>query len=227
MSVHGSHTAIKRNNFDAIRLFAAFAVVVQHVTAHMDVTLLWVEPYSPWWFYDGVPLFFMISGLFVYRSAERMHDRGLKWGTFYRNRFLRVAPAIWVYLCVTVLALVVIGQLNFRDLLSAPGIGWVVSTLALAPVYSPGFLADVGTGVINGSLWTIPAEVSFYLVVPALVLIGARAGRRNLIKMLLPGGLLLAAVPVVLGGQLIDLYKVHLFAVPVVFCHRNRLALPH
>jgi len=41
---------------------------------------------------------------------------------------------------------------------------FVASNLMLVPVYSPAALNGFGVGVVNGSLWTFPVEVSFSVV---------------------------------------------------------------
>lgn len=164
------------NAFDLLRLIAALAVVVQHATAHLDVPFLWHRPEGPFWFYEGVTAFFVISGYFVFRSAERLGNSRRQIADFYRNRALRIIPALWTYVGVTVLIVLAVGAATAGDLVSAQGIAWIVSSLALFPVYSPGFLDDFGVGVVNGSLWTIPVEISFYAVVPLLVLLRRRMG---------------------------------------------------
>jgi len=158
------------NCFDFLRLFAALSVVVQHHVLFLRAPFLWLEPDGPpLWFADGVPLFFILSGYFVFRSADRLHAARGPWREFYRNRVLRIAPAIYLYLMITIILVVAVGAVPISSLASPRGLGWAGSTLVLAPVYNPGFLRGFGTGVINGSLWTIPVEVSFYLGVPLLV----------------------------------------------------------
>lgn len=168
------------NCFDALRLLAALAVVVQHATAHLNDRFLWVDPYDPWWFYDGVPAFFILSGYFVYRSAANFAAKGHRWSDFLFNRALRVVPAIWTYLLVTLVLLVSLGIVSRFELLSADVAAWVASTLLMVPAYSPTALDHFGIGVINGSLWTIPVEVSFYVALPLVLVplrkkMGARA----------------------------------------------------
>jgi peptidoglycan/LPS O-acetylase OafA/YrhL len=103
--------------------------------------------------------FFIISGLFVFRSADRLRGRPNGWRDFYVNRLLRVGPAVWAYLVVTVVLVVAIGAASISDLPTVPGVGWIASTVLLAPVYSPGFLEDYGVGTVNGSLPTVAVEV--------------------------------------------------------------------
>lgn len=172
------------NTFDFLRLMAALAVVVQHATVHLDSRFLWVDPYDKVWFYDGVPAFFIISGLFVFRSAVKLHGSEGGWWTFYVNRFLRVAPAIWAYTLVFACFGLLAGLLRFSDLGSSGGGAWLLSSLLLVPVYSPAFLDGFGVGSANGSLWTIPAEVSFYIVVPLMVMALSRLKWRWVVVLL-------------------------------------------
>ena len=161
--------ARRNNSFDLLRLAAALAVVVQHSVAHLDARFLWATPYTPYWFYDGVPAFFILSGYFVFRSAASFRARGASPGDFLHNRGLRIAPAIWAYFLVTFITLAVLGVFTLRDLASAQGAAWVITSLGLAPVFTPTFLRDFGVGSLNGSLCTIPVEVSFYALI-ALIL---------------------------------------------------------
>lgn len=167
---------LRTNTFDFLRLFAALAVVVGHATTHLKISFLWVDPGDRWWFRDGVPLFFILSGYLVYRSCQRCIDGNRPIWHFYLNRLLRVAPAIYAYIFVTLVLLLMTGVLTVGSLSSFPIIGWLVSTFALMPVYHPSTLESFGVGVINGSLWTIPVESSFYAALPLAALVAHKFG---------------------------------------------------
>jgi peptidoglycan/LPS O-acetylase OafA/YrhL len=160
----------KVNNFDFLRLLAAFTVVISHSVNDMGISFLWVTKESPYWIYDGVPIFFMISGYLVYKSCENCIEQGRPITQYFINRFLRIAPAIYVYLIVSVIGLLAMGVLHGRDMISPTLWAWIASTIFLVPVYHPQELSEFGIGVLNGSLWTIPAEFGFYLVLPLIVL---------------------------------------------------------
>jgi len=164
----------KANCFDFLRLFAALAVVIGHSTHHLGIAFLWVQPDSRWWFRDGVTLFFIISGHLIYRSAERCIQEGRPVYQFYTNRLLRVAPAIWFYLAVTTVAVFALGILSLRVAGSSQFLGWFWSTVFLVPVYHPAIWHGIGSGEVNGSLWTIPVECSFYVIVPVLAWFAAK-----------------------------------------------------
>lgn len=169
------------NCFDFLRLVAAFCVVVQHGTAHLSADFLWYHHGSGLWFGDGVAMFFVISGGMVYASAARCREQGRPWRDYLWNRFLRIAPALYLYLFVILVFLLAAGIVSSASLTEPQMLTWLASGLLFVPVYHPAALQDFGIGVLNGSLWTIPAEVSFYLVVPGLVMLAAGRSFRTML----------------------------------------------
>lgn len=166
----------RENAFDFLRLAAAIMVVIHHAVIHLDVPFLWHSKESGPWFHGGVSLFFILSGFLITRSAEKCHAEGRSWWDFYRNRALRVVPALYAYFVATVFLLLAIGALAPRALATLDFGVFAASNLFLTPVYSPTSLDGFGVGVINGSLWTIPVEVSFYVVVPLILMLAAKTG---------------------------------------------------
>ncbi|MBT2485005.1 acyltransferase [Microbacterium sp. ISL-108] len=166
-------------------MVAALSVVVEHSVHHLDAAFLWHHPSDSLWFNGGVAMFFILSGMMVYRSGANAHTRNRPWRDFYRNRALRILPAIYAYFAVLVLLLLATGIVASGQLLSVQFAAFAASNLLLIPVWSPPMLDDFGIGVINGSLWTIPVEVSFYVIVPAIVLFAAWKGRRWMLSALL------------------------------------------
>ena len=149
-----------RNNFDLIRLLAALQVVLIHGMEHfhwggesLAHSVLWAIP--------GVPVFFVISGFLISASWERSGSPV----AYLRNRFLRIYPGLWVCFLVSLATVFLIYRPDFtvREL----GI-WVAAQLTIGQFYNPDALRGYGTGVLNGSLWTIPVELQFYIVLPVL-----------------------------------------------------------
>lgn len=175
----------KENCFDFLRLFAALTVVISHSVNHLGIRFLWFTKENNLWFFDGVPLFFILSGFLVYRSCERcMGERGSP-KSFFRNRALRIVPAIYAYLIVVTIYLFTIKIVNFNSFSNKGFIAWFFSNVFLVPVYYPEIFRHFGVGVLNGSLWTIPAEVSFYLIVPVLYLISKKIKFKGMSVLLL------------------------------------------
>ncbi|MEO8617054.1 MAG: acyltransferase [Luteolibacter sp.] len=174
----------RQNNFDLIRLLAAAQVVVAHAIGHTDLV-----HHLPSWgkqLFDallmlpGVPVFFVISGFLITRSYEK-DPADLK-GYFWR-RCLRIFPALWICLVITLAALACFGFLK-PDIVSSPTfIAWLAGQVSFFQFYNPDHFRGFGTGVANGALWTITVELQFYLFIPVFCYLTTR---RNLAKILTP-----------------------------------------
>ncbi len=81
-----------KNNFDLIRLFAAFQVALVHVFHIMEIETAWVGSFilHLLYLFPGVPIFFFISGFLISRSYEN-------------NSCLRSFSSIEYYGCTQVL----------------------------------------------------------------------------------------------------------------------------
>ncbi|MCJ2064901.1 acyltransferase [Methylobacterium sp. J-088] len=156
------------NNFDYIRLFAATQVVIFHALYHLKIDApSWTKVLGP---FPGVPIFFVVSGFLITASYER--SSSLR--SYAEKRARRIFPGLWFCLIVTALVLLALGY----PLLTRPGLTWFGSQLA-ALIYTPQFLHSFGFGSYNGSLWTIPVELQFYVTVPLLSLVVQRASNRS------------------------------------------------
>ena len=128
----------------------------------------------------GVDLFFLISGFLLVLPWLRHHEAGLAPPSargFYRRRANRILPAYYVHLLV--LFLVLVPLLRGLEFWRHNAV-YVLENLAahvflvhyLSPVTSPSLS-------INGSLWTLSLEAQFYLVLPLLAPVFARAPWRT------------------------------------------------
>lgn len=160
---------LQPNNFDLLRLLAAFQVVCGHalltVAGREDSPLALVLRFFP-----GVPIFFFTSGFLISASWERLgsvRDYAL-------NRALRIFPGYWLAFLVSLTGIVVF----YHGLSFGPRLGlWAAAQLLLLPQWTPAFLRGYGLGAPNGSLWTIPVEISFYLSVPIFYWLFKKTGR--------------------------------------------------
>lgn len=155
-------TARASNNFDLIRLLAATQVLLYHVLEHLLPGRFerFAELIS---LFPGVPVFFVTSGFLIAGAWRRSpHARG-----YFRNRALRIYPALWVCFGVSVLVVLLVFD---APLPPGPFALWSAAQLSVAQFWNPEFLRPYGVGVLNGSLWTIPVELQFYVVLPLLLL---------------------------------------------------------
>lgn len=148
------------NNFDALRVFAALQVVIVHGIAHFELV---VPPFisTALSLFPGVPIFFFVSGFLI--TASIIRSPSLDY--YFQNRFLRIFPGLWFSFLITLIILFVFDQLVYNSNLLI----WIVTQATFMQFYNPEFLRGFGVGVINGSLWTIPVELQFYLMLPIIV----------------------------------------------------------
>jgi len=158
--------SFRTNNFNLIRLLAALQVVVVHAFAHLHLP----PDHGAGWLlqvlrlFPGVPIFFFVSGFLISRSYEtnpRLADYAL-------NRALRIFPALVVCTAVSVLSVHLAGHFDDKDIGIGHFIGWLLAQVSFLQFYNPDFMRGFGTGVLNGSLWTISVELQFYVVTPLL-----------------------------------------------------------
>ena len=172
----------RTNNFDLIRLVAALQVVFLHTSKHLDL----IHPESVLSSiidrFPGVPIFFFVSGFLISRSFET--NPGL--GDYSRNRAFRIFPALWVCFMLSVLSAWMTGYFSTVEVPIARFVGWVAAQLSFLQIYNPEFMRGYGTGVLNGSLWTITVELQFYVIVPCLYILLRRLSRRGFDAVLVP-----------------------------------------
>lgn len=152
----------RANNFDLIRLFAALQVALHHASEHLGVS---EGAWGTWAsIVPGVPIFFFLSGFLISRSYET-NDRIFEYA---RNRILRIYPGLIGCTVIAVLSVFAAGYFPKAIPNVTNFVVWIVAQVSFAQFYNPSFMREFGTGVLNGSLWTIAVELQFYLLVPVL-----------------------------------------------------------
>lgn len=158
------------NSFDVLRLFAAVLVVYGHaypLTGNASPHFGGNSVQS-----IGVKIFFVISGYLIMGSWQRDPSAG----RFAARRALRIMPGLAV---VVLLSALVIGplatQLPLGDYFASPGLRNYFSNIALYIRYQlPGvFTNNVYPSAVNGSLWSLPAEVAMYVIGPVAWVLGS------------------------------------------------------
>jgi peptidoglycan/LPS O-acetylase OafA/YrhL len=164
-------TIDRRNNFDLIRLLAALQVLLWHGAAHLHINTQIQGLMDVLFHFQGVPVFFTISGFLISYSWQR--SRGQLRG-YIRNRMLRIYPALWVCTIFTVILLGYFGKISS----GADVAKWLLAQLTFFQFYVSDSLRAWGVGHPNGSLWSIAVELQFYVLLPLILWVMQRLGRR-------------------------------------------------
>ncbi|HWS77843.1 MAG TPA: acyltransferase [Thermomonas sp.] len=179
-----------------LRIIAALMVIYGHsFVLARDVGTTDVFLRNGWPFYSGdiaVMMFFVISGFMVsgsYLARANLAD-------FMTARLLRIVPA---FLFVLVACALIVGPL-FTTLdaagyfSSADVHRYITRNLAFSSEMAwtlPGVFTDHRMTSVNGSLWTLPAEMRMYLLVAAMGVFGLlrnwRFGTVALLALLVAG----------------------------------------
>lgn len=148
--------------FDGLRALAVLTVMVDHFSADVPNFPL------PDWIHlgaTGVRLFLVLSGYFITASLRRARDRmdiaqfsfGKTIGAFYWRRYLRIAPAYFVFGGIAIiLGLGGIRQ-NWPWLLTGT-VNWMIASANQWPV-------------TISHLWSVCVQEQFYLFWPLLILL--------------------------------------------------------
>jgi peptidoglycan/LPS O-acetylase OafA/YrhL len=152
-----------QDSLDGLRAAAAGAVLLTHVSGLTGYTLTGT-PVS--WAMSrgdvGVPIFFTLSGLLLYRPWAVAALTGQRTGpltTYLRRRALRILPAYWA---VVLIALPWLNRADARHVWP-----WFQYLLLIQNYDShPWWTGTGATGLAQA--WSLVVEVSFYLVLPLL-----------------------------------------------------------
>lgn len=149
------------NGFDTLRLFAALLVIFGHAfrltggeaTAFSGLATI------------GVKIFFVVSGYLV--AASWLRDPHA--GRFLQRRFLRIMPGLAAVVVATAFIFgPALTSLPLDAYFADPRTWLYLSNIAFYPADTlPGvFTANAAPNEVNGSLWSLPPEISMYLLLP-------------------------------------------------------------
>lgn len=186
------------NDFDAIRLLAALAVLVGHA---WPLTGMTERPLvAGLKLFDlGVYVFFSLSGYLIATSWARSP----RVVPFLLRRVFRILPALVVVVLVTTFVLgPLVSTLGVPGYFGDPGSWAYLRNVTLVPVYTlpEVFVGHPVDGTVNGSLWTLGPEFLCYLGVlgTGLLALGVRVPAVRLAVPVLVG--IAAAVVLLVPG---------------------------
>ncbi|WP_395638783.1 acyltransferase family protein [Pseudolysinimonas sp.] len=188
------------NDFDAIRLLAAMAVLVGHAFPLTGM------PHPPFLaglklFDLGVYVFFSLSGFLIGSSWARSPLAI----PFLLRRVFRIFPALVLLVFATTFVVgPVVTAIGAADYFADSGSWAYLGNLTLVPVYTlPGvFLENPVDAIVNGALWTLGPEFVCYLVVLAVGLLALRTVRPGTWRLVAFAGFGLTVVVVLLVPHL-------------------------
>jgi len=155
-------------SLQAARGIAAFLVVVCHSSAFLGMEPgLWQRTPIYLWLRGtalGVQLFFVISGIVIFRAHRQDINQPRKAGLFYWKRFRRIYPLYWICLSLTLLK-----HLTATD----PGAFYLHLPRVIVSSYLLVHLFSYQTIMVPA--WTLFDEVQFYLVF-SLCILNRRVG---------------------------------------------------
>lgn len=180
-------------NLDFLRTFAVACVVVRHIVGFFSVpSSKWFQPQALGIF--GVLLFFVHTSLVLMMSLKREVGRGegltaRLYGAFLMRRFFRIYP-----LSITTVTVVYLFLIPHGDATSA------ASGIAVGARFED-FVANLflvqdltGRASVIAPLWSLPAEVQMYLLLPLLFLSVERYGPRVVALLLWPVSVIVAVL---------------------------------
>jgi peptidoglycan/LPS O-acetylase OafA/YrhL len=112
--------------------------------------------------FPSVPIFFIASGFLVSASLSRSKS----YGDYIKNRILRIYPALYASLGMS---FIIMFSLYSPDIEVKKFIFWLFGQMTLFQYYNPDFFRGYGTGVMNGSLWSVLVQMQFYLLLPLIL----------------------------------------------------------
>ncbi|MBI34589.1 MAG: hypothetical protein CMP67_04410 [Flavobacteriales bacterium] len=196
------------NNFDIIRFFAAFLVIIKHSNALTGEDHYFISDQNlP---FLGVPIFFIISGYLITISAIRSNNMF----TYLWKRILRIIPGLAI---ATLFTVVIIGPLVsntpiFEYFLNPETYNHLLSiTLYKFKNSIPSVFEENLISGVNGSLWTLKYEFTCYILVLILVVSNAHKLRHLILAMFV----LIVSCRIYMGD---DFY---------IYDYRNKYALGH
>lgn len=175
MTAPPSHASVpqisgRQSTLDGVRAVAALAVLVFHVAA--DAGTMAHQTPGGWVFNAGqvgVPVFFVLSGLLLYRPWAHAALGGRSapsTGRYLARRAVRILPAYWALVAVVMVA---VYREHLTDLDAWAGL------LTLTHLYLPQEWYTSGLGPRElGQAWSLSVEVGWYLMLPPTAWLLAR-----------------------------------------------------
>lgn len=178
----------QNNNLTIVRFILASSVIFTH--CYWQITgIADQDPFSPIVYKPlsayAVDGFFFLSGFLVYASLQKRTA-----ADFLKARLARMWPALFLSISGTILVGFFVTQALPQEYFSGPTLRFLFSNLSfINPSYHlTGVYCGEDLCNVNGSLWTLPWEMRFYLLLTLCSLLGL-ASPRAMKRFILPATL--------------------------------------
>lgn len=170
------------NNFDFIRFIAATLVIYTHSFALSGTGKDLVISYTNSQTHSGelgVMIFFILSGFLIALSYDRSHNPVY----FLKSRVLRIMPALIVLVLITVFLIgPLVTSLSFKEYITHPMTWAYLKTINVFDIQLllPGVFENNAWRLpfVNGSLWTLKMEFTYYIMVMFLGIVGVLTNKK-------------------------------------------------
>lgn len=172
---------MKQNNFNFLRFYFAFIVVIGHIIVISKIDAF--QKFAPYFnTYISVTAFFCISGFLI--TISYLNTPSLK--SYLKKRAARLLPAYILVVIVSALFLSFLSNYSFIEYITHPKFyKYLAANLSFLNFIQPSlpgvFLRDGFASPVNGALWTLKVEVSFYFAIPILLFFAQKVKRKYIL----------------------------------------------
>lgn len=171
---------MRNNNFDFLRFYLAFNVVISHLIGISKAAELQQFHYF-FNAYTSVTGFFIISGFLITNSY--IHSKSTK--QYFIKRASRLLPAYIFVIVASAIFLFFTSTYSFSEYFGSTELyKYLAANLLFLNFLQPclpGVFTNNDFCAVNGALWTLKIEVLFYLCIPLIVDLTNRVKRKYLL----------------------------------------------
>lgn len=172
---------MRNNNFDFLRFYLAFNVVISHFIGVSKIAE--IQKFQHFFnAYTSVTGFFIISGFLI--TSSYIHSKSIK--DYFSKRASRLLPAYIFVILISAILLSFTSTYSLNEYFTSSELYKYIGTNLiflnfLQPCLPGVFTVNNDFCAINGALWTLKIEVLFYLSVPLIVILSNRVKKKYLL----------------------------------------------